>query len=145
MARTIARLQVSMWNSEDWRGLPCVAQWLYTTLLTQSRLSLAGCVDYNPHRWAGLADDLTPEMVGHALEVLEMADYVAVDRATGEVVIRTFTTHDLAAGNLNGNLVKGFWQAWNGILSSDRRRRLSDAAGTRSATTRATSVPGSSS
>lgn len=121
MARTLAKVQVTIWQSEDWRGLPMVSQWLYIVLLTQSRLSLAGCVDYSPQRWVTLTPDASLSSVEHALEVLERAQYVAVDRSTAEVVIRTFTTHDLANGTLNVNLVKGFWTAWDGILSANLR------------------------
>lgn len=121
MARSIAKFQVTIWQSDDWRGLPFAAQWLYFVLLTQSRLSLAGCTDYVPLRWAALAPDMTEDCIEHAMEVLERGRYVAADRSTGEVVIRTFTTHDLAAGTLNVNLVKGFWGAWRGILSADLR------------------------
>jgi hypothetical protein len=121
MARSLAKVQVTIWQSDDWRGLPTAAQWLYFVLLTQSRLSLAGCTDLVPSRWSALSPDMTEDCIAHALEVLERGRYVAADRSTGEVCIRTFTTHDLAAGTLNVNLVKGFWSAWSGILSADLR------------------------
>lgn len=121
MARTVAKIKVTIWRSEEYRSLPMAAQWLYKVLLTQGTLNLAGCVAYAPERWAGLCPDATVQTVEHALEVLERARFVAVDRSTGEVVVRTFTTHDLAEGTLNANLVKGFWSAWDTILSATLR------------------------
>lgn len=128
MARTVARVKVTIWKSPEWRALPALAQWLYSTvLLTQGDLTLAGKLDFAPKRWAALTGDMDEDVVRHYVEVLERANYIVVDRVTDEVVVRTFTTHDLADGNLNKNLVKGFWTAWDGILSADLRHLVVQA------------------
>jgi len=126
MARNQARIYVTIWNNPEWRALTRDAQWLYETLLSQSRLSLAGCIDLMPDRWAALAHNTSTADIHRFLAELEGARFVAVDWVTGEVVIRTFAVHDVATGALNQNLIKGFWTAWAGILSGHLRQIVVD-------------------
>lgn len=121
MARTQAKILVTIWSSDDWRALTVPAQWLYTTLLSQSRLTLAGSIDLMPSRWATLSTSATPALVEAAINELVARRYIVVDQSTGELVVRTFTVHDLAANRLNRNLAKGFWTAWSGIMSTRLR------------------------
>lgn len=122
MARSQAKVFVTIWTSPEWLGLSVHAQWMYVVLLTQSKLSLAGCVDLMPARWAALSETADLGLVRAALGELEAAEFIAIDQATGEVLIRTFVVHDVASGTLNRNIVKGFWSAWEAILSPDLRQ-----------------------
>lgn len=121
MARSQAKVLVTIWSSEDWLATSSAAQRLYLLMLSQSRLNLAGVIDLMPSRWATLAPDTTEEDVRACLAELVSRRFVAVDWTTEEAAIRTFAEHDVAAGALNVNLVKGFWSAWEGILSRDLR------------------------
>ena len=121
MARTVAKLLTAVWQDDEWRALTAAAQRAYWLLLTQPKLSLAGCLDLMPQRWAGLACDDTTDDLRDALAELERARYVVIDAGTEEIVVRSFPKNDTAAGTVNGNIVKGFWTAWAGIQSHHLR------------------------
>lgn len=126
MARTLAKTTVEIWADPDWRQTPEHAQRLYWLLLGQPRLTLAGTLELRIPYWASLGPTSTLETVGHALAELERRRYVVVDHLTGELVIRTFTKHDLAGTRLNINLIKGFWSAWRGVMSPTLRKVIVD-------------------
>lgn len=121
MPRTYARLSVAIWTDDDYRALPMAAQWLYVHILAHPKLSLCGVLDMRPKRWARLADDMTEDAAGDALAALEDAGYLLVDWEEEEVLVRTFTAHDLSPGRMNRNLAAGFWAAYGAILSPDLR------------------------
>ena len=53
MARSEARVLVSIWSDPDWLALTSTAQRAYLLLLSQPKLSLAGCLDWMPQRVLG--------------------------------------------------------------------------------------------
>lgn len=117
MARTRASISTSIWSDPDFIALSGQAKLLYFCLLAQPGLTLAGCLDYMPTRWEGF--NLATDDIDLVVKELEEARFVVVDRTTLELVIRTFTKHDL--GNGNQNVVKGMWSAWSSILSPTLR------------------------
>lgn len=126
MARTQARIHSSIWTDPDWKALGRGAKLTYVLLLSQPTLSLAGCLDYMPERWAKYDADTDEDEILEDVEELERAGFVVVDWETYEVLIRTFPANDLARGALNANLIKGMWAAWAAILSPVLRRALLD-------------------
>lgn len=94
MARTQARVLVSIWNDEDFRRLPRRAQGTYMFLLSQANLNHAGLLPLTVKRWAMTAGGCTVEEVEEDLAQLEAADYVVIDRATEELLIRTLIRND---------------------------------------------------
>lgn len=120
MARTYGKLLAAAWIDEDWTNLRAREQWLYMLLLSQPKLTLVGCIDYRPAHWAKLADGIDVPAVIAAVEGLEAANYVAVDRDTDELLIRSFTKHDGIA-TANYKLRKGLWGAWVQVMSADLR------------------------
>lgn len=120
MARTYGKLLAAAWIDEDWTKLRAREQWLYMLLLSQPKLTLVGCIDYRPGHWANLASDVTHGTLTAAVDGLEAADYIAVDRDTDELLIRSFTKHDGIA-TANYKLRKGLWGAWTAIMSADLR------------------------
>jgi len=123
MARTQATIFSSCWDDPDWLALPADAQRLYWLLLSQRKLTLAGCLDLFPARWAPLCADWTEDDVIGVLDALVDARFVVIDG--DELVIRTFVKSDLAKANQN--LVKGMWGAWQAILSPVLRKVVVDA------------------
>jgi len=126
MPRSFGKVFASRNSDSDWRALSRDAQWLYDALISQTRLTLAGSLDLMPTRWAQLAAGTSVADVEAALDELASARFVAVDRDTEEVVVRTLVRHDLDAGRLNRNLVKGLWSAWTGIMSTTLRKVVVD-------------------
>lgn len=124
MARTQAKILTTIWSDPDWLALTGNAQRVYLLLLSQPKLTIAGCLDVMPQRWANLAADDTPETIDQALHELAQARYIVVDG--DELVIRTFVAHDLGSGTVNGNLVKGMWSAWASIISPTLRKVVVD-------------------
>lgn len=125
MARTQAKILASIWTDDDWLALSGWSRLLYLAVLSQPRLSLAGCIDVMPGRWATFIDPAAdPHDVADCLGELVDARFVVVDG--DEAVLRSFTRHDLAVGAVNVNLVKGFWSAWAGIRSGTLRKVVID-------------------
>ena len=124
MARTYARIRVDIWRDDTWGTVSRDAQWLYLMILTQPSLSVVGCLVMRPGVWARLAGGEDRDHVRKWLAELEEAGLVSVDERTEEVVVRTFTTHDLVFRNQN--LGRGVWGAWSAIDSEALRRVVVD-------------------
>lgn len=113
MARTRAVMFCEDFG-DDFNRLPVMAQWLYTRLLMQPKLSLAGVLVMQPGRWATLGPDAD---VAPALAALTDAGWIAVDSTTDELLIVQHLEHDVCRGNLPDNTAKGVWSAWAAIES----------------------------
>lgn len=121
MARSEARVLVSIWSDPDWLALTSTAQRAYLLLLSQPKLSLAGCLDWMPQRWERLCVDGGDVRAG--IDELVGARFVVVDG--DEIVLRTFAVHDLRRCR-NWKLVKGMWGAWSAIGSPVLRKVVVD-------------------
>lgn len=121
MARSEARVLVSIWSDPDWLALTSTAQRAYLLLLSQPKLSLAGCLDWMPQRWERLCVDGGDVRAG--IDELVGARFVVVDG--DELVLRTFAVHDLRRCR-NWKLVKGMWGAWSAIGSPVLRKVVVD-------------------
>lgn len=120
MARKEARIRTSVWRNTDFTGLTIAAQGTYWMLTSQPNVTLAGVLPLQPTRWARLTGDgLT--VIPQALAELEERRYVVVDRATEELVIRTFVRSDEVMKSVK--VRRGFWSAYLSI-ASDRVRAV---------------------
>lgn len=125
MARTHARIFSAIWSDPEWTSLTPGAQWLYQLILSQPKMTLTGCLDYKPVRWAKLAADTKPADIETWADELETRRYVVIDRETDELLVRTFVRHD-SSYDRNSNLLKGIWRAWGAIESGNLRRIVVD-------------------
>lgn len=94
MARDHVRMQLAIWDNDDFKALDGASQNAYWTLCTQKRLSYAGVLDYFPSRVATLSSDGTEAKVRAAVRRLEKTRFVVVDKKTHELLIRTYIKHD---------------------------------------------------
>lgn len=95
MARSYGVLKTTAWApGSDFRQLDPLAQWAFAMLISQPQISNLGLLAYTPEKWARLAVGLTVEIVEGAIACLEAGGYVIVDVETGELLVRTFITHD---------------------------------------------------
>jgi hypothetical protein len=123
MARSHAKILASIWTDPDWIALNSGPQRAYLLVLSQPKLSLVGVIDYMPTRWSGFAADTTPADFDAAVDELERARFVLVDRATSEIAVRSFARHDLPP-RPNINLLKGVWSAWSAVTSGRLRHEI---------------------
>jgi hypothetical protein len=124
MARTHARLLVSLWNDPDWLALTSQQHDVYTALLTTHDLSWCGVAPLLPQRIVMWSSDLTARKVQTALDVLashEAGRFLVIDETTAEVSVRTFVRHDDLLKQ--PNVVKAMLAA----LDRVRSRTLRDA------------------
>lgn len=119
MARNYARITTTIWRDNDWRALSHTEQWAYMALLSQSKLTLAGCIDMKLPSWTQWSNDIEKTMLEMALDGLQLANMIRIDPATDELVIRTFVEHDDVLKNRN--LGRGMWSAWQMIESEELR------------------------
>lgn len=97
MARTHARLLVSLWDDEDWLRLTSVQHDVYAALLTTHDLSWCGVAPLLPQRLVSWSADLDLKKVTRALQSLasdEAGRFLVLDDATGEVLVRSYVRHD---------------------------------------------------
>lgn len=94
MARSQARILVSIWSDDDFTDLDPGPQRLYLFLLSQPNLNHAGLLPLTVKRWARSSKAITMDTVEADLDGLEAAGYVVVDRDTEEVLIRTLVKND---------------------------------------------------
>lgn len=122
MARDHARIQLAVWADPEWRQLDLAAQHAYWTLLTQPRLSYCGLLDYFPSRLASLTNGVTESKVKAAVRTLERQRFVVVDRATHELLIRTYVRHDGVLDRVN--MGKAAARAVDNIVSATIREAV---------------------
>jgi len=94
MARDHARIDLGIWNDDDFRNLSPAAQHLYLVLLTSPSLSYCGVGDWRPARILPLAGGWTLDGLTRAAEELAKDLYIVVDEATEEVLVRSFIRND---------------------------------------------------
>lgn len=99
MARNHARILVSIWDDDDFRGLEPSAQRVYFLLVSQPDLTPCGALPYLPGRWSRLAQGTTEEDIVKAITILAESRFVLVDEETQELIVRTFVVHDGGLGN----------------------------------------------
>lgn len=121
MARSHGKILVDIWLDPDFIRLQPLEQWAYFMLLSQPKMNLVGCIDYEPHRWAQHAGGLTEEAVAEAMIGLECAGFVCIDLTTRELLVRSMTRHDGLRTN-NPKILKGLWGQWKGIASRMLRK-----------------------
>ena len=125
MARSRASLHVDIWRNPDWLNLSSGAQRLYILILSQPKLSLCGSLDtIAPAKWATMAPDTDAAEIASHLGELEEARFVVLDHDTEELIVRSFTKHDLELTRLSANVVKGLWGHWKGIISRRLRSEV---------------------
>lgn len=94
MARTHARLLLTIWSDPEWRALPHTCQWLYELLISQAYINAAGVIELKVAKWSRLAADVDPHAVEMALKTLEERRFIGVDHDEGEVLVRSFMRND---------------------------------------------------
>lgn len=94
MARDHARIDLEIWNDDDFRELSPRAQHLYFVLLTSPTLSYCGVCDWRPSRIIPLAGGWTRDGLEAAAEELAERLYIVVDEDTEEVLVRSFIRND---------------------------------------------------
>lgn len=94
MARDHARVHLSIWGDDGFRGLTPRAQHLYFTLLTHPQLSYCGVTDWRPRRLRALATGWQEDGFHSAAIELAVKLFIVVDEDTEEVLVRSFIRHD---------------------------------------------------
>lgn len=119
MAREHARVKLSIWEDEDFRGLSPAAQHLYFVLMTSPEMNYAGVSDWRPNRIAMRAGAWTALAVEVAAQELADQLYIVVDVVSEEVLLRSLIRHD---GLLEQpNIAVAVKKAWAAVASPTLR------------------------
>ena len=94
MAREFAKIKSAIWQDDDFRGLPPLAQHLYFVILTDPELSYCGIADWRPRRMLPKSQGWTLDELYGAAEILAQELLLIVDEDTEEVLVRSFLRHD---------------------------------------------------
>jgi hypothetical protein len=99
LARQYAQIITAIWRDDDFTALPHDEQWMYLLLNTQPDISAAGVLTLAITRWAKRSPTMKPEMINELLDRLAVKRFVAIDRDTDEVLVRTFIRWDKGYSN----------------------------------------------
>lgn len=94
MARSEARIQVTIWSDPDFRALAPGAQWTFMFLLSQPDLAHDGVIALRTRRWSQSAAGLTPSQLLTDLKQLHEARFVVIDVDAEELLVRSFIRRD---------------------------------------------------
>jgi hypothetical protein len=94
MARDHGRILCRVWSDRDFKRLPASAQRTYFLLISQRLLNYAGVIPLTTQRWANTAPDLTEDDVRCDLADLEAAEYIVIDEASEELLVRSLIRND---------------------------------------------------
>lgn len=110
MARDHSRIDLKIWNDDDWLDLSNDAQYLYFVMLTSPGLTFAGVMDWRPARIRALARGWSQEIFNRASAELAKNLFIVVDEDTEEALIRSFVRHDglMKQRNMAVAMVRGF-------------------------------------
>jgi hypothetical protein len=90
-----ARILCRIWDDDDWKARSPRGQWFYMLLLSQASLNRAGVIDLTSKRWARLASGPAVEQqIASAMDELEAANFIVVDRDTEELFVRSYMRGD---------------------------------------------------
>lgn len=115
MARSYAPIVLSVWRNDDFLALDSEAQRLYFLLISQPSMDYCGVIPYMPSRWSKLAKGSTMPRVKRAANDLETAGFVAIDRNTEELWVRSFVKHNAVLSQ--PNITKAMRSAFENIAS----------------------------
>lgn len=94
MARSEARIAVSIWSDAHFLALSSGAQRQFMFLLSQADLAHDGVIALRERRWARSAADLTAAQVSANLSELQDARFIVVDEDAEELLVRSFIRRD---------------------------------------------------
>lgn len=121
MARSYAKVLLTIWRDDEFRSLTGDEQRLYLFLISHPDLSTAGTIPLRPSKWAKAAADLTTDGINAAVTTLEQRGYVLVDRDVEELLVRSFIRID--EGYRSPNMLKALRNAIALIESNALRAR----------------------
>ena len=123
MSGDYGKLYKRAWGDADFKALTAHEQLQYLKLISQPDVSMAGILTHAAMRWAGQTADLDAEDIERALGGLERKRFVAYDRDTQELLIRSYIRND--GGWKSPLTMKGIRAAVERILSPKLRRIIS--------------------
>ena len=92
--RDHSRVNLSIWNDDDWRDLTPPEQHLYLVLWTSAALSYCGAGPWHSGRIANLAAGWTADAVEAAAAGLSRRQFLLIDHTTDEFLLRSWVKHD---------------------------------------------------
>ncbi len=94
MARTEARLSVSIWDDGDFLALSPGAQRMFMFLISQPDLAHDGVIALRIRRWSKKAAGLSIAQITADLNDLSTSRFVVMDEDTEELLVRSFIRRD---------------------------------------------------
>lgn len=94
MARTYARIFTAVWRDREFRRLRGAAQRVFLLLVSQPDITAAGTLALTVRRWADMDSDTTIEAFNSSLDELAAERFLALDRSTEELLVRSFVRWD---------------------------------------------------
>lgn len=115
MARSHAKIHVSIWDDTDFLALDRDARTTYLFVLSQQKMRSCGVIDVRVRRWAPKLG-ITVDELDRALDRLETAGFIVIDHDTDELAVRTFVKHD-SGDTKNPKVWIGVWSSLGAVES----------------------------
>lgn len=122
MARSYAKIMTAIWRNREFRNLEAGPQRVYLLLVTQPDITAAGTLPLTVRRWAEAASDTSVQDITTALTTLAGKRFIAFDRETEELLVRSFVKWD--GGYTNSKRRPVIFRAAEEIASSALRQVL---------------------
>lgn len=101
MARSYARIMTAIWRNKEFRALESGPQRAFLLLVSQPDITAVGVLPLTLRRWADMAADTTVVSLEKDLLALESGRFIAIDRVTEELLVRSFVKWDGGYNNRN--------------------------------------------
>lgn len=108
------------WDDPEWIKLSHTAQWLYDALVSSSKLSAVGVVEWRPRQFAKLSGAMNLDLLEAAFAELRQGLYVVYDEEVELVLIRSYLRNDDVV--MNTNMMVAAVKAWRQIGSIDLKQ-----------------------
>ena len=95
MTRSAGKILTTIWHDPDFVALRRDEQRVYLLLLTQNDVNWCGICKLTPSTWAGMCSESTVRSLNRALKVLEHKRFIATDKNTQELLIRSFVKYNV--------------------------------------------------
>ena len=122
MSREYGRYLTRTHRDDDWSALTTTQHDCYMALVCSEDITWAGVAPYAPMRYANFAADLNERKVVKVWGELEEVNMLVIDKATAEILVRTFLKHDNVIAK--PNLTLAFCTAYGKVRSDALRRAI---------------------
>lgn len=118
--RAYGKMWLRRWDDPEWVALSHTAQWLYDAMVSSSKNSAVGVLEWRPKQFAKLSGAMNLDLLNAAFDELRQGLFIVFDEDVDLVLIRSYVRNDDVVTNTN--MMVAVVKAWRQIGSIDLKR-----------------------